>query len=352
MTRGIRLSAAMVVIFGGVTIGSCNKFQSESEAWRQRVEESVKEVNAQMDKVALAVPGERYLRLLEAVRSNDPAEQERARDQVRKLFGVDIEQPYQVSIWWEKQADSPLHLNYFLSHVAGEAAVRAQCDVAWNPLDATNTVTTPANLEELRSIVGRQTRAAIETLGVQQIITIPPENISTPEDDFMRGMRQIGRKEAERLAREQEERRQKAADQLRDAILAAFPEPGTEQIASKRILPFNLLEGQTLLYVLVEEDDLKRMANNNFRVSALLHAKGDLSAVYEDRWAVSVTKENFYGDHRAVPCGNPRRNVRWAVLNLTQGPTVTAQALASLRELDQLFSELDDKNHMHAGAKR
>jgi hypothetical protein len=328
-----------VVVMMSLALGSCDGVQQESKAWRKRVEQSVNDLNAQMDKVALAVPGERYLRLLEAVRSKDPTEQARARDQVRRLFGVDFEQPYQVSIWWEKPVSSSLRLNYFLSHVAGEAAVRAQCDVAWSPLDATRTVTPPADLEELRTIVGKQTRAAIETLGIQRVIEAPKRDRRslTEEEAIWEAV------EAPKLAREQSERRQKAADQLRDAILAAFSESKGQLMAAKKTLPFNLLDGRTLLYVLVEEADLEGLTDNNFRVSALLHAQGDSSAVYEDRWDVSVTKANFYGNHRAIPCGNPRKSVRWAILNLTQGPTVTAQALASLKELEQLFAEFDKK---------
>ncbi len=330
ITHGVRYFAVVVIV--SLAISSCDGLQSESKAWRKRVEQSVKELNDQMDKVALAVPGERYMRLLEAVRSKDPAEQERARDQVRRLFGVDFEQPYQVSIWWEKPANSPLHLNYFLSHVAGEAAVRAQCDVAWSPLDATRTVTPPADLEELRTIVGNRTRDAIEALGAQETITVP--------DVF--GDTRARAKALERVSK-QSERRQQAADQLRDAILAAFSESKGQLIAAKKTLPFNLLDGRTLLYVLVEEADLESLTDNNFRVSALLHAQGDSSAAYENRWDVSVTKANFYGNHGAVPCGNPRKSVRWAILNLTQGPTVNAQALASLKELEQLFAEFDKK---------
>src|SRR6185436_16336020 len=129
---------------------------------------------------------------------------------------------YEVSIWWEKPADAPLHLNYFLSQVAGAPAVRAQCDVAWNPLDATNAATPPPNLEELRQIVGSRTSEALEAIGFQGPLQ---QREPAREEEGWQITVELQRQAAAAEASRQTARRRKAAEQIRDAILAAFPQP-------------------------------------------------------------------------------------------------------------------------------
>jgi hypothetical protein len=111
-----RLALLLIGVVVGQTVllvTACGGIEAESAKWREEFALFTKTLDARVDGLALAVPGEEYRRLISAAHGPDGPEKDEARAFVKSLFGVSMDHEYEASVWFKYNEVEPLRADAF-----------------------------------------------------------------------------------------------------------------------------------------------------------------------------------------------------------------------------------------------
>ncbi len=277
---------------------------------------AVADVTSQMDQMAIAVPGERWLRLVDAVGGDDELKREEARRYIKRLFSVDLEEEYEISITFSyKPADTPIEVDVFFDLVPGEAAVKRYCasQFTWSPKAVGTLGSALRTNEALEAEVGAAVRGAIDILGGNT-----KDRARGPDSE---------------VEIQDEGRRQAATEQLTSAILKFYESEQLPAGEATITRPFSMASNTPLLYILVREEHLG--AHPDLSVEAVVHKKGNVEETFNSQWPVKLESRHFSA--KPVACGVSKDKIQWTAHNMTDTPVLTEVLLNDIERLDRIM---------------
>jgi hypothetical protein len=250
------------------------------------------------DKLALAVPGERWQRIVDAATKGDSAQKAAAFKQIERLFGVDMESTYEISVWYGFNAN-------------------------YKPATVANALGRPQTEAEIQKIVRAELAAAVREV-------VPA--VSYSQNGIVSQVNTVSSGDES-----------KAVDHLVNAITAhygAIVVPAATQTIRRPYAPF---EGVRWLLILVNEADLDTATKGREDqpiARALAHKTGDTNTAFANNWTVEFTKAEFLA-RPPVECGVLKTKVRWVTHDMTNSPIIDK---AFIDALDQLHHDVDEMN--------
>lgn len=353
-------------------VASCGKVDeltNESAAWRNQVDQSVKRLESAMDKAVLGIPGERYLRLIDAVNDpgSSPEEVARAKELVKRLFDVEIDGAYELSLHFGYDETKPLEALFTFLPANSPAAVEYYClnRGTYNAEPVRNTLRRPPNWEQVDAYIDAKLLAAIEELGAQvsnpKVIRNsmgPSKTQFTLDKTSAVDITQIIGGAGNRFESfgsltiediEKSPRRRAAAAHLRAALNAIYGDLALPLSAATFTRDFLPLGGRPFLVVMIEKEMIEQQpADRTFEVQAIVYKKltgeekkrvdkGEhvTRVALNSQHPIEFNKEHFEANP-PISCGNPARTVYYAAHNMTDAETMTRElydAYLQTREL-------------------
>lgn len=338
-------------------LGGCGGWKEESENWRGQIQATTTSFQQSLDRAALAIPGERYVRLLEGLRSPDPAERKRWEDFVATFMPAKMV-PYTLSLWMsydEKLLPAgrvmEIHLDRAQSHTAAD--VRAVLETqSYHPTTPISYKRAAQTMDSLRAVIEARMDAALRDLFgwptflnrvahqeanqfwyAKQVVwegqPIPETTVfrgcgwtgALPQDIAGSGGGHAAIAWAAREDGRLQEKVQKALSAWHDvgsAILLPFS--GFETDIGKSIsvsIPFNPLDSLQWAFVAIPADliDAQR-PSKDFWIEVVVHEAGGPEKVLDPRGRYKFEIDEFYEEnHTAAVQGG--KQVRFAVHNMT-----------------------------------
>ena len=379
------LTALLAV--GLVSIG-CT-VREEIEKFKADIREELELTRQAFDKAVQAVPGERYVRLLEACRSVEDDIREDCRKRVKALFGVDLETDYEIVVNFGYADESkPLHVDVFqgLTNVARE--VQQVADNNHLNLTAVANTMRVATPESVRADVRQKLVEALEAEwgpvpafpsygsgskfgahGYLRALSADslPEPYSwgrasgrltesfpylhygwrlaheVPAPQYQLVMPRLPSGPAPFAKARYQEKITQVAGLLAQSLEAHYTDKAIP--LGKRVLPEKWVPARgPFLFVVISEEDWQAHGGE-ITVTAQVHAEGKPDAPLDSPRAWKYELEQFRS-HKTVTAKDEGHEVRWAVKNVG-GQMITTEGLAGLAEVQEILqklAELRDKN--------
>jgi hypothetical protein len=379
----------LFVIFLFVSMAGCGDARRESERWRASFDEAVTKLQKSVDSAALAIPGERYMRLIDTL--NDPnasqEDKDRARLFVNNLFNVEPDARYRLSLRFGFDETKSLAVSFFYGASNRPESVMSWCGGQgfFNPTPVNNTLRTPPTDAEIDEYINDELFAAINGLGAsikdikyttvgggggfggpQPAIVFqanapgaldlvqdssplvqagqPYLTVRTLGFDPWRGT-QAERDAAIAKAREvasQTERHRQAARRLRNALDAIYGDLKRRPDGPALIRDYRPLVDDPYLFVVIPEEEIAAQPAEAFEASAIVYEASDTEgAPLDNMWPVRISKERFY-DFDAVPCGSGGHIVRFAVHSLLRDSGLNPRLLDAILESKALLAAYEE----------
>lgn len=283
------------------------------------------------DKLALAVPGERWQRIVDAATKGNREDKAAALKQIERLFGVDLSSTYEISVWYGLNPDSVLHSAVTVSAIPSADGIRQYCGISYEPAQVANSMGRPQTEEEIRKVVREHIAAAIQE--VMPVAIYSQNGIVSEVTGVMAG------------------NESKAVDHFVSALTAQYAAivvPTATQTIRRPYAPF---EGDRWLLILVNEEDLAAATKGREKepiARALAHKTGDPNSAFANNWTVEFTKAEFLA-RDSIECGVLKTKVRWVAHDMTNAPIINQTFLDSL---EQLHRDVDKMNKAFAESEK
>lgn len=364
----LKLGVFLVVTLLAVT--GCDLVKRESSAWRDQVDTSIKALNASIDKAALAIPGERYSRLVDAAIGDDKNARDKAIAQVKKLFDIDLEAKYEVELKFGHDDSKPLRVDFFFGAAPSPATVVQYCidKDTFAPTGVKNQILPPPTSQEIDARITAELESAIDVLGAKaQVVgtidlgsgilapgvvtqfvrtresglnTAAAHGVSPPQ--YKAHPYVVGKVPIEVI--EQHDRRKQAAKHLRNALEAMYGDLKRQPVSGVLRRDFSPVAGRPYVVVLIQDSDLIQQKNVVVEITAYRkrtpeEAKANVPIeTLGQRWAVKLEKHHFDANRR-LPCGNPEVKVAYALHNITEVQGVTPEVLEAVMRSKDLVTK-------------
>lgn len=347
--------------FIGELVGICEA----SEALR----ESAAALALSVDKAAESVPGERYLRMIDALNDPTTPKEQRERYQIlaNNLFSASPLTKYELSIRFGLRPEQNLDASTFYGPTGIKQDVEAWCksNPTYQPTSAKNTLKSPMTQAQLGDFIDEKILAAINTLADE-----PPT-----------GLRNVGRDQVQYSLPGQRgsalanktgfqagsgmgpkpytwnggtsddltngPRRREARDLLREALDAYFgaadrSDTPLEPVFQRAYQPYIQ---PPFLFVTIDKAHLEAQSDE-FLVEAIVYEAGENGMVapdsdsLDDMWPIRLEKKHFLANS-TLECGNPEVEIRWAAASLHRDTIVTAELLRQIAETRKALEMLE-----------
>jgi hypothetical protein len=341
-----RFGSWLLVLIPCWGLVSCNPLEGllgESQKWRELAQ-------MQAQAAIRAVPGERYLQLIDDLNSGDPARVGKAQQFLSQLGHFD---PTKVN--WEATVSFgfneavPLHADSFFAFSSSRAQVDFFLKNAFNPASVTSAIPLPQTQGQLDSDVNSTVDLIVTDLGgapkqfstgMLQGSLFWPDSITPviPQEAY----RNYDVAKVTTLA---QQRQQNVASRLKSLFRAQYANKSLPVGGTIITIPFYPTEAKNMLFILIPEDDWNKHKNDpNLSVKAVLHKAGDISSTYDQTNPINIDKAQFES-HDPVDRPYGLGKVRWAVVDPTHSsisiPDLAPEKIASM---EKLLAELNKLN--------
>lgn len=321
------------------------QIEETREALQKEIAETRKVAKATADAAIRAVPGERWLQLIDDLHSQNAEKVEAAQELVKRLARVDLDEAYAVSVWFGFEGpDTEIRADVFLAGSISRSHVEhLVADYALNQTRIPSALGPPLTDVELREYVKSGIRAALERLrGVPNELTIAggklsawdnsmvpvffPANVPAAEE---RSTRAIG----------------DATETLAGVIFTMFTDPPRVE-ARERVLSaeWRPLDGNDYLFVVIPHDDYQRV-RETLEVRAVLHPLKDSSSPL---MVYSFHASEFDPALSHEPVETPVElevgsSVVWAVHNMGEFNGINEGAVTRTREIREIVEKWEQE---------
>jgi hypothetical protein len=318
----------------------------ESKQWR-----AVAETQTQV--LVRAVPGERYLQLIDDLNSGDPKKVTRAQTFMKQLGHFDPSVNWEATIMFGFDEQKPLHADAFFAFSPSKTQVDFFVQNTFNPKNVTNAIEIPQTANQLNSKIDDDVDQLLKKLTGDPSLTLqsdmqgnPPSRLTWPNSiipesaSYAAGVTQ---KLNEAKARQGE-----VAGLLKALLKAQYERKSIPAGGTVITLPWFPTDGKNFLFVGIPESDWNQHKDDpNFRVSVLLHKEGDAAQSYLKTNEMTIEPAFF---NTNVPVDRPAGlgKVRWAAVDPTHAsasiPNVDPNQIAQVEKLLQQVIDLNKKN--------
>jgi hypothetical protein len=314
------------------------ELKEESKHWRELAQ-------IQSQAAIRAVPGERYLQLIDDLNSGDPQRVTKAQSFLTQLGHFDPRIDWNATVSFGFDEKAPLRADAFFGFSPTRAQVEYFARYAFNPTLVANNIALPQTDGELNAKIN----SGIDSLLVH--MTGSPK--STPSnmtvdlswpDSILPTASGFPALVDPRIAAARGH--QKAvADILKELLKAQYAQKTIPVGGTVLTLPWYPTEAKNMLFVLIPEDDWnKHKADTNLKIQALLHKAGDVGSSYSQTRPISIDSAQF---EKNEPVDRPQGlgRVRWAVVDPTHSsisiPDLSPDKIKSLEQLLVQLNQLD-----------
>jgi hypothetical protein len=319
------------------------------------------------DKIALAVPGEMMRRWIAECHNGTLQEQKKCKDEVAKVFGVNLDTVYQIttSFTFDDSKTTNLRADVFPGHT--QDIRDAQYFVNHGPLKLDPAVgtalPTPMTEAEIKTAVEQAIRKALTTVSYNPPTVAP--TVGSGGSLSPRGFVTIGASLSGKLSYtllpEDKKRVDAFVTRVGDAILALRGEraPGVPKPTITR--PYNPIDGLENVFVVIPKKDFDEATQTDqqdfFRVAVLVHENGhpDKSINFPSVQPTTFHKADFTrnplvaGRDPLAPGGNGQ--FYWAVAQVTRYKSITEDSLKELEKIHGLLERMAKNTKATSGKK-
>lgn len=296
------------------------------------------------DTLALSVPGEYWSRLVRMMGDPDDNVRKRAQEQVARIFQINPEVQYRATaVFGFDEAKGPLLADAFLASFADKLEVESRCvEGVEHPLqEVRNATTVPRTRELAADEIRKQIGDALDRLSNpwgkevaprREGALIPrlPESggIFAQPDTALNAQMNAAAKQA----------RDEATELLYQAFVSAYqgvPLPLGERDVTKVYSP---VEGKNVMVILVDEAALVSH-RDSFSVTISIHDAAKPTVLFPGRRPLTLRADQFPAEY-TLPCGVPRRPVRYAIVPLNDDRVASKELLAVMAEIETLVKQI------------
>ncbi len=305
----------------------------------KELKETREAVTKAADAMALAVPGERYQRLIDAVHKGTPEEQKKAKEFIKSVFKIDVDASYTISVnfSFDTSSKTKLRADIFAGHSPYAEEVKLYTAYTLNPdPPVSSNVLTPMSDGEIWTAIQKIYQRDLQGLyGSGQGLSVRP-----PPSGFViqPAARVIGCENDEGLP-------QQLVNDLTSAIWTLRGERPLPLTPGRSIpyFPFSELD---YLFVLINKEDFDKVtvgkSGDSFQVKIKAHetAHPDKPLPFVDNRPFVLRKADFLlPDHQVESDTNG--TFVWAVRQVTQFQGISEQYLKKLQDLRGLTQKYD-----------
>lgn len=291
----------------------------ESKKWREQVDKSVAKLTEGIDKAAMSVPGERYLRLIDDANSPDPARRARAQQFAKELFNIDLQHSYEVTVAFGFAEPRPLRADVFRSKLDGAIAVHNHAaEKSLNQTAVRNTILPLPTEEQVIASAIPKAKSFIEQIPEYSKLVAPSGG----------GFGNLQRPEYER-------RLANASKTLTDFLSVAIKARQDVGKQDAIRMDWSVIDDRPLLFVIIPADDWSAHSKQ-LTVTAVVHRKGTPTETLAQQRVYSFDKAEFRETSIAVP-GLPPQKIMYASHNMTGHSFISGETAAEAQRLKNLL---------------
>jgi predicted small secreted protein len=338
-------------------LGGCNQI----DQLHKDVQAATEAVQKSADTIALAVPGERWQRILDKQFSGDPQKQKDARTEIENIFGPIVERDFEATLLFGFDPSKPgPTAAYFRTMYPDRQAVEEQCaSRAINPFQAANVSTRPMTEAEVRARVATDVGRVINAIAgtpeasfrggdddgvvIQNFDSLAPafngttielaRRLGPPASGFM------GNPAIQLFMKRIADKKAQAATDLTNALLDPYsPAVLASNAAGKgtKTFPWHISDAKQWLVVLVSKADWDAM-HANLKITAFVHEHDKPDALFENRDAYTFTADDFKGHE--FHCDQEPGDWVWAIHDMT-GQGISRDVAVRLQDVKKLLGDM------------
>jgi hypothetical protein len=330
--------------------GLSQMLSGESAEWR-----ALAQVQAQG--AIRAIPGERYLQIIDDLNGPDPVKRKEAQDFLLRLghldrdpntnwyatatFGFDERAKLRADGFWAF-SDSRAQVEYFVQN-------------AFNPPDIASMNYRMETMDELNSKIDTNVDSFIDTLQGASASSLPvfgPTMLGSGTVTFLTWPNSLTPTivnppfETHPTALERAKgTRDAAAKTLKALFEVQFEKKEIPVGATTLTIPWHPEEGKNLFFLLIPESDwMAHQNDNNLSIEVTLHRENDLNDTFQKTSPFRVNLQQFK-DREPVELGFEAGKVRWAVIDPTHtSATIPDLSPEKVRNMEQLLRLVNEVN--------
>lgn len=330
------------------TLAGCDVFKSESDKWREQVEASTKAMQVAVDTASKAIPGERYLRLLDAVHSGDPKQAAEAKRFIQSAFQMNLDQPYEVTVWFGVDDSEPFTAYAFVGPAPSREVV--QEELRRGRLNLTrwpNSLAPLASAEQIKGQIEEKIAKAVDTMAGTWSRT--SERLSVPNQRHVLANSFLQTKlfcvtgdsntmGCETTAMAPNNDRAEVAKALSEAFWLPYQNRRLPLPVTSPRKPWSLLSANQVLFIVIPDEQFQRQ--KNLVVKAVVHEEGKPERILPGEQEYTFERVMFQ-NNPTVANENPPVTLRWAAHTMTDSSQMSGQMLQSIRQLQEVTAAWD-----------
>ncbi|MBK8270850.1 MAG: hypothetical protein IPK83_22090 [Planctomycetes bacterium] len=366
-----RLTIRLASILAGQLLwcSGCD-FQSELDHIKSTVDGLRESMEKSANAIALAVPGERFMRLLFDFHSGEPKKVEEAKKLLKSIFpGFDPDASYEVSVQVTADGEELPCFDVLCAPLPVRLIVEAYIsNKGLKLLPADGPAYIPLDGHELnRKLDNILERAVSYLTGPPKILkrrfdTLNgPTPIGAPNDVFQYNtwphsimaelIHPISfpspnklpmklRKESQDNLNNQLAQQRQFRELLKEAILAARNPQEKTQPRGLKTEPWNPLHGRNFIIILIADSELERFKDRNLKFELWAHKAGEPTQFYQGQPRVPILPVTFDDpDFRAVSA-HSHGKIRWAAVDLVDTYILEKDVIKSMDEMQLVLKKL------------
>jgi hypothetical protein len=338
-----------------------NKLTGESEKWRELAQ-------VQAQGAIRAIPGERYLQLIDAVNGNDPVKKEEAKEFLRRLGNLDnnAATAWTATVLCEYDPKDTLHADAFWGFSDSRAQVEYFVRNAYRDQnDVISTGYRDYTIDELNALVDAKVDTLLsEMQGTGQSIQQQPptggfsfpsayltwDNSLTPGTPFRPDIATTDNPNIvtkKTVLDRAKSARDSAAATLKELLKMQYMKKEIPAGSTTLSIPWHPEEAKSLFFILIPEEDWEKH-KKDLKIRVTLHKEGDLNSTFQNLSPLKVNTNQFEGSpgREAVDVRFGGGKVRWAVVDPTHSsvslPDLAPDKIQNMQKLLTLVKQLND----------
>jgi hypothetical protein len=351
-------------------LSGCGKItdllRDESKAWRddmnRQLEETRKMAKSAADTAIRAVPGERWLQIIDDLNGADEGRRAAAQSFLKDVARIDVGAKYEVSVWFEfDDKKSPMRADLFragsqspdevatylqtgsdnltrftttnITQRTGQmvrAQIRTKIDEALKGLVGDSSISDSIQMAGLEMRVNASLNWSDQKLHPRLLLT---GNVPLNPGQAEERKKQLRSQIETQYLRPAEAERGRLANLLTDAVLAPYKDMPLPMGPQRLYKPWNPpLAADPFLFVLLKKEDWQKAKP---KVFALIHKEGDSTQSFEKSRIYEFAPTQFIDGGK----DSHGEEIVWAMHDMTSSG-ITSDMVASTKSLQELKREL------------
>lgn len=352
---GISSASAGNCGFVGKIAGVC----AAIDAADRELQEMRKMLDATARAAIQAVPGERYLQIIDDLNSGDKDRVDRARAFLTRLMHVNPAITYQATVRFSFDETKDFRYDVFQESSPSIDIVAQRASNAIVLVRANRTVFAPGTTAAARGRIADNIIKALDTfLGpgpklrqwmendLNSTPALVAETLSYPTamtSRFYSNGTRLGADNPEQAGdlakrtKELADRKQAIVQFLTDAIMETVTEKREEVATGVREFEWDVLADKNFLIITIDEDTYSK--HNDFEIVAAIHEKGKPGETLYQRPAAIFQKVDFRAELNPPVKDKRGRQIYWAFQDMTARFNLTSDRLKEIAELKKTLAE-------------